>query len=147
MGRVAQLVHEKTAGNPFFVIQFLYMLAEEGLLRFDYDTACWSWDLGRIHDKGYTDNVVDLMVGRLTRLPVETQSALQQLACLGNTAETTILSIVLQMSLEQVHAALLPAVRQELVERPEGYYRFIHDRVREAAYSLVPEALRAEAHL
>jgi len=57
---LVQLVHEKTAGNPFFVIQFLYSLAEEGLLRFDQDAAGWSWDLGRIHDKGYTDNVVDL---------------------------------------------------------------------------------------
>jgi serine/threonine protein kinase len=57
-----QLVHEKTAGNPFFVIRFLYSLAEEGLLRFDHDAAGWSWDLGCIHDKGYTDNVVELMV-------------------------------------------------------------------------------------
>jgi len=50
--RLAQLVHEKTAGNPFFVIQFLYSLAEEDLLRLDHDAACWSWDLERIHAKG-----------------------------------------------------------------------------------------------
>ena len=122
---LAQLVHEKTDGNPFFVIQFLYALAEEGLLRFDHDAACWSWDLDRIHAKGYTDNVVDLMVGKLTRLPAETQQALQQLACLGNVAEIAMLSIVLGTSEEQVHAALWPAVRQELVERLEGSYRFI----------------------
>src|SRR5262249_14344918 len=59
---LAQLVHEKTAGNPFFVIQFLNSLAEEGLFHFDHDAACWSWDLDRIYAKGYTDNVVDLMV-------------------------------------------------------------------------------------
>ena len=105
------------------------------------------WDLERIHAKGYTDNVVDLMVGKLTRLPAETQQALQQLACLGNVAAIAMLSIVLGTSEEQVHAALWPAVRQELVERLEGSYRFIHDRVQEAAYSLIPEALRAEAHL
>jgi len=144
---LAQLVHEKTAGNPFFVIQFLYALAEEGVLAFDYGAAQWSWDLDRIHDKGYTDNVVDLMVGKLTRLPVETQQALQQLACLGNTAELAMLSIVLGTSEKQAHAALWPAVRQELVARLEGHYRFIHDRVQETAYSLIPEALRAEAHL
>ncbi len=99
---LAQLVHDKTAGNPFFVIQFLYALAEEGLLTFDHDAARWCWDLSRIHAKGYTDNVVDLMVGKLTRLPAATQQALQQLACLGNVAENTMLSIVLGTSEEQV---------------------------------------------
>jgi hypothetical protein len=66
---LAQLVHEKTAGNPFFVIQFLHALADEDLLTFDHDTACWSWDLPHIHSKGYTDNVADLMVAKLARLP------------------------------------------------------------------------------
>jgi PAS domain S-box-containing protein len=144
---LAQLVHDKTAGNPFFVLQFLYTLAEEGLLRFDHDAACWSWDLGRIHDKGYTDNVVDLMVGKLTRLPVETQRTLQQLACLGNVAEITMLSIVLETSEKRVHAALWDAVRQDLIERLDDSYRFIHDRVQEAAYSLIPQASRAADHL
>ena len=92
---LAQLVHEKTGGNPFFAIQFLSSLAEEGMLTFDYDAACWSWDHDRIRAKGYTDNVVDLMVGKLTRLPADTQKALQFLACLGNAAETATLSIVL----------------------------------------------------
>ncbi|MGF6919290.1 trifunctional serine/threonine-protein kinase/ATP-binding protein/sensor histidine kinase [Paraburkholderia sp. 40] len=144
---LAQLVHEKTAGNPFFVIQFLYLLAEEALLTFDYDAACWCWDFDRIHAKGYTENVVDLMAGRLTRLPVGAQQALQQLACLGNVAASAMLSIVLGASKMQVNAALWPAVQQELVERLEGSYRFIHDRVQEAAYSLIPETLRAEVHL
>src|SRR5262249_59490882 len=79
---LAQLIHEKTTGNPFFTIQFISALAEEGLMTFDHGAAQWSWDLNRIHAKGYTDNVVDLMVEKLNRLPVETQNALQQLACL-----------------------------------------------------------------
>ena len=85
---LAQLVHEKTGGNPFFVIQFLAALAEEGLLRFDHDAGIVV--LGsRAHSRQarYTDNVVDLMVGKLNRLPAETQEALQRLACLGNTAD------------------------------------------------------------
>jgi PAS domain S-box-containing protein len=144
---LAQLVHDKTAGNPFFVGQFLKALAEEDLLAFDHDAAYWTWDLDRIHAKGYTDNVVDLMVGKVTRLPAETQTALQQLACLGNIAETTTLSIVLGTSQGQVHAALWEAVRQEMIERLDGSYKFIHDRVHEAAYSLIPEKSRAEFHL
>ena len=144
---LVQLVHKKTGGNPFFVIQFLYSIAEGGLLRFDHDAARWLWDLDRIRDQGYTDNVVDVMVGRLTRLPVETQQALQQLACLGNVATTAMLSAVLKTPEDQLHAILGPAALQELIERLKGSYRFIHDRVQEAAYSLIPEALRAEAHL
>ena len=93
---LAQLIHEKTAGNPFFAIQFISALAEEGLLTFDYGEGRWSWDLNRIHAKGYTDNVVDLMVGKLNRLPVETQNALQLLACLGNSAEFALLRMVYQ---------------------------------------------------
>src|SRR5205807_6248822 len=82
-----------------------------------------------------------------SRLAVETQQTLQQMAYLGNTAEVTMLSIVLQIPEEQVHAALWPAVRQELVELLDGSYKFVHDRVQEAAYSLTPETLRAEVHL
>src|SRR5882762_528487 len=144
---LAQLVHDKTGGNPFFALQFLSALAEEGLLRFDHDAARWRWELDRLHAKGYTDNVVHLMVGKLSRLPLETQAALQQLACLGNVAEITLLSTVLGKSNDKVRSDLWGAVRLELVERLDGSYKFIHDRVQEAAYSLIPERLRAEAHL
>jgi PAS domain S-box-containing protein len=143
---LAELVHGKSGGNPFFVLQFMSALAEEGLLTFDHNAAQWSWDLNRIHSKGYTDNVVDLMVGKLTRLPVETQAALQHLACLG-VAEVTILSIVHGTSEEEIHSDLWEAIRLELIVRLEGVYRFVHDRVQEAAYSLIPADLRAAAHL
>ncbi|HEY1581083.1 MAG TPA: ATP-binding protein [Terracidiphilus sp.] len=144
---LAQLVHEKSGGNPFFALQFMSALAEEGLLTLSHDSARWSWDLSRIHAKGYTDNVVDLMVGKLARLPAETQKALQQMACLGNTAEIKMLSIVHRTLEEELHSDLREAVRLELIVRLEGAYRFVHDRIQEAAYSLIPAHQRAGAHL
>ncbi|WGD50329.1 AAA family ATPase [Bradyrhizobium sp. CB1650] len=144
---LAQLVHEKTGGNPFFAIQFISSLAEEEMLTFDHSTAGWFWNLDRIHAKGYTDNVVDLLVAKLARLSAETQNALQQLACLGNVAEIKTLSIVLATSEEEVHAALWPSLRQEFIERLPDAYRFVHDRIQEGAYSLIPEPLRPAAHL
>jgi len=144
---LAQLLHEKTAGNPFFVIQFIYALVEEQLLTFDHNDARWLWDLNRIHAKGYTDNVVDLMVGKLNRLPIETQKALQDLACLGNSAEISTISTVRGTSEEKLHSDLWEAVRLEIIARRGGAYRFIHDRIQEAAYLLIPEHSRAETHL
>jgi PAS domain S-box-containing protein len=146
-GPLAELVREKTTGNPFFAIQFIYSLFDEGLLTFDHAGSQWQWDLNRIHAKGYTDNVVDLMVGKLNRLPIETQKALQQLACLGNSAGFAMLHMVYQDSSTEMHGQLWEAVRSGLIIRTEEAYRFLHDRVQEAAYSLISQDLRAETHL
>ncbi|MGY8663367.1 AAA family ATPase [Bradyrhizobium sp. UFLA05-109] len=145
--QLANLVQEKTAGNPFFAIQFLHMLDDEGLLTFDVDQGRWSWDLERLHAKRYTDNVADLMAARLVRRPEKTQQALQQFACLGAVADTTTLAIVLETSPDQIHSIFWDALSQELVERRGDSYHFTHDRVQEAAYSMIPETSRADSHL
>jgi predicted ATPase/transcriptional regulator with GAF, ATPase, and Fis domain len=144
---LAELIHEKTTGNPFFAIQFIAALADEGLLSFDYGERRWVWDLSRIHAKGFTDNVVELMVGKLNRLPAETQEALQQFACLGSSAAFEMLRMAYQGSFEDMHDHLWEAVRSGLIFRADDSYRFLHDRVQEAAYSLIPKELRAETHL
>ena len=144
---LARLVVEKTGGNPFFAIQFLTELAAEALLSFDAGIAAWTWNVARIGAKGYTDNIVQLMVAKLKRLPAAAQEALKELACLGNIADFATLAIVRESSEEEIHSAFRDATKAGLVIRLEGAYRFAHDRVQEAAYALIPQALRPEMHL
>ncbi len=144
---LAQLVQEKTGGNPFFAIQFFTTLAEERLLAFDPVTRAWQWDMNGIRVKNYTDNVVDLMMGKLKRLSSATQTALQQLACFGNVVEFATLTLVQGKLEEEIHTALSEAARAGLILRQENSYAFLHDRIHEAAYALIPKGERAGAHL
>src|SRR5207244_2353935 len=95
---LAELVREKTGGNPFFVLQFLTMLHEEGLIDFDRRARVWRWDVEKIHAKGFTDNVVDLMVGKLRRLPLATQEVMRLAACLGNKGDLSALAAIAERS-------------------------------------------------
>ena len=113
------------------------------MLAFDSVAAVWAWDMDRIHAKNYTDNVVDLMVQKLKRLSITTQDALKHLACLGNMAEIGMLSMVYRQTEEAMHAALWEAVRAGLIVRQGNSYKFLHDRIQQAAYSLFPEEHRA----
>jgi PAS domain S-box-containing protein len=144
---LAQLVQEKTAGSPFFAIQFVRALVEEGLIVFEHTDVRWQWDLNAIREKSYTDNVVDLMVSKLNRLPLTTQRALQKFACIGNSADTATLSAVLETSERDPEAKLWGALHEELIVRSGASWRFTHDRVQEAAYSTIAAELRAEDHL
>jgi len=144
---LAQLVHEKTAGNPFFAVQFLMALAEETLLVFDHGAAAWTWNLPAIHARGFTDNVADLMAAKLGQLPDVTKQALGQLACLGNVAQIATITVAYGESEQKVHEGLWEAVRTGLVFRSGDAYAFVHDRVQEAAYALIPESERAATHI
>jgi predicted ATPase len=124
---MGQLLHEKTAGNPFFAIQFLTALGEERLLTFDTTRGAWTWDLDAICARGFTDNVADLMVAKLQRLPAATQEALQLLACVGHSAHVATLAVVQGGSEEAVHADLWQALREGLVSRRGDSYGFLPD--------------------
>ncbi|MGD0679202.1 MAG: AAA family ATPase, partial [Polyangiaceae bacterium] len=147
IGALANLLAEKTDGNPFFVGQLLTLLVEQGMVAFDHGRATWSWNLDRIRAHGYTDNVVALMVEKLRRLPGEAGRAVQHLACLGNGAASSLFASIHGSSEAELQAVLGEALASGLVLKSDDAYRFCHDRVQEAAYSLVPEEARATVHL
>jgi len=144
---LVQLVHEKTGGNPFFTIQFLTVLAEEALLAFDHSVTAWTWDMARIRAKGFTENVVDFIAAKLSRLPDGTRDVIAKLACLGNSGQSATLSMVFGLSEDEIHATLWEAVRTGLISRLEDEYCFLHDRVREASYALLSADEQVAMHL
>jgi predicted ATPase/signal transduction histidine kinase len=141
---LARLVREKTGGNPFFAIHFLTDLYSKRLITFDRATNRWTWDMARVGAEHTTDNVVDLMVAKLRELPRPTQEALSLAAHIGAIVDGRAMAAVLGRDPEPVLDA---AVAEDLILRTDHSCRFPHDRVQEAAYSLVPERERAGLHL
>ncbi len=144
---LAQLIHDKTAGNPFFVVQLLTTLHQENFLELDRKTGSWGWSLEAIRARGYSREVVDLMVRRLRKLPGTTQDALKVAACLGNTFELSLLARFRHQTVEQLQADLWEAVRLGVLSRSDGLGRFVHDRLQQAALFLLPEEARAFVQL
>jgi predicted ATPase/signal transduction histidine kinase len=141
---LARLVREKTGGNPFFAIHFLTALYSKRLITFDRAARRWTWDMARVRAESTTDNIADLLVAKLRELPRETQQALSLAAHIGGVVDGRAMAAVLGRDPEPV---LNAAVEEDLMLRIDHSCRFPHDRVQEAAYSLVPESERAGLHL
>jgi predicted ATPase/signal transduction histidine kinase len=144
---LARVVEQKTGGNPFFVHQFIVALVEEELLWFDQASSAWAWDLPSIVAKGPTDNLTDLLLERLARLPAETQRALEILSCLGVPSPAALLAELSGITIEALRERLGVAENAEVVKKTQEGYAFNHDRLLTAAYSLIPEAERQARHL
>lgn len=155
---LAALLHEKTAGNPFFLRSLLLRLERDGLLT--ATGTSWTWDLEAVRAVEVSENVVELMVGQLRELPPETGLALRMAACFGHRFSAAWLASAAHMAPQQVAAALWPALERGLVvpvgagyqlvefgSDAEAWYRFGHDRVQEAAYELLEPAARPATHL
>ena len=164
---LAKLVSDKTAGNPFFVNQFIHNLYSEKLIYFYTSQGGkkprWEWDIAQIEAMDITDNVVDLMISKLIKLPLSTQQVLRLAACIGNRFNLNTLAVVSELSLTEAFQNLAIAIKQGFILPTSGLdfvdanildsqlviynFKFLHDRVQQAAYSLIAEYEKQAVHL
>ncbi len=165
---LAALCLQKTQGNPFFLAQFLHALAETQQIQFNHDQGIWQWDMAKLQQSQMTNNVVDLLSGKIQTLPENTQAVLQLAACVGNQFDLHTMAWVWQQSIMTTAQALWPALQANLLIpldetyryiashtdvgpdsglNPNASFKFAHDRVQQAAYSLIADASKAIFHL
>jgi predicted ATPase/signal transduction histidine kinase/tRNA A-37 threonylcarbamoyl transferase component Bud32 len=160
---LADLIFNKTQGNPFLLNQLLQTMYQEKLLNFDFENGVWQWEINQIQTIGITDyDAIDLIARNIKKLPQQTQKILKLAACIGNRFSIDILAIVNEKSQSETASDLWEALQASLIlPLSENYriplfcasqefkitYKFLHDRVQQAAYSLIPESQKKQTHL
>ncbi|PAX57100.1 trifunctional serine/threonine-protein kinase/ATP-binding protein/sensor histidine kinase [Brunnivagina elsteri] len=167
----SQLIYQKTQGNPFFATQFLKALHQDGLIKFNFESGYWQCNIAQVTQRSLTSDVVELMALQLQKLPESTQEVLKLAACIGNQFDLQTLAIVSEKSEIETATDLWTALQEGLIlPQSEVYkfyqgednqqldmkndpskllakYKFLHDRVQQAAYSLIPEDQKQLTHL
>jgi predicted ATPase/serine phosphatase RsbU (regulator of sigma subunit)/tRNA A-37 threonylcarbamoyl transferase component Bud32 len=155
---LTDLIYTKTQGNAFFTHEFLKSLSDENLITFDIDQFCWQWDVATIAKKEITDNVVELMAGKIQKLPPASKNLLKLAACIGNQFDLDTLALIYQHSLPETFIPLQKAMAEGLLlplghynvlqikSQAQAHFKFSHDRIQQAAYSLIPEYEQPNVH-
>lgn len=142
---LGELIHTKTGGNPFFVIQILKILFDDKLIELDKNSV-WQWHTSKIREMRVTDNLVDLLVGKINKLSKGTRETLKISACIGNRFDLETVAVIQEIPIDETLANFTEAISEGLVTGNRNLLIFHHDRIQEAAYSLIPDRIKGQYH-